>query len=650
MEFVFCFDLCAAIALIAIIASLIVRKMMRGRTYLLFLTLSMSILGSAVFSMWDCSYDFFIEKTAYNLYLRHVVEYLFFIFHNSTAPLFLLFVISYLGVWHKFFSDRKTVHLFVVPCVIIFIMMIINMFNGKVFYFNEDMVYVRGSWMVVWYSIAFMYLIVAMVVVILNGKAVPISKRIVMIGFLPLNILSVGIQMMYPNFKADNFASTVSLLTLAVGILRPEEMIDHVVGTESYSAFLMEVEKNSNSNNPMSVLLIKFVNHAVLRNSIGHDMYNSLLRKISDKLYQISKIMNTNGQVYYLDQGEFAVIATGSKYGQMMDMGRVLAAYMQENINVGQLEIQLDARTCILRTPDDIDDKDSLLNFTNTFHNVLPEDRRLMALSAYAGSNDFKMKNNMDAIINRGIQNYNFEMYYQPIYSISKKKFVSAEALIRLKDDQYGFVPPSLFIPAAEESGAIHEIGDFVLEDVCRFIGSNDFESLELEYIEINLSVAQCIESDLYEKIDGLMKKYGVRPDQINLEITETGVDYDPVTTDRNIDLLRKRGITFSLDDYGTGYSSIKRVATLPLNMVKLDKSLVDEMDSPLMWIVIRNTVNMLKRMDKKILVEGVEDKRSFEKFVELGCDYIQGYYFSKPLNESSFLKFVISKNFGVDI
>ena len=184
-----------------------------------------------------------------------------------------------------------------------------------------------------------------------------------------------------------------------------------------------------------------------------------------------------------------------------------------------------------------------------------------------------------------------------------------------------------------------------MIDEVCRFIGTLDFEELGLDYIEINLSAAQCIENDLYERIRESMDKYGVRPDQINLEITETAADYDPEVTDRNINKLSADGIGFSLDDYGTGYSNITRVVQLPLDIVKLDKSLVDDMDIPSMWAVICNTVRMLRRMNKKILVEGVEDKRALNKFIDIGCDYIQGFYFSKPLPAKDYLEFVRERN-----
>ena len=99
------------------------------------------------------------------------------------------------------------------------------------------------------------------------------------------------------------------------------------------------------------------------------------------------------------------------------------------------------------------------------------------------------------------------------------------------------------------------------------------------------------------------------------------------------------------MDDYGTGYSNVKRLTELPLDIVKLDKSFVDEMDKPQMWSVIVNTVNMFKEMNKIILVEGVEDQKTLDAFINLGCDYIQGYYFSKPIPEDEFVDFLMQHN-----
>ena len=145
------------------------------------------------------------------------------------------------------------------------------------------------------------------------------------------------------------------------------------------------------------------------------------------------------------------------------------------------------------------------------------------------------------------------------------------------------------------------------MEEVCKFIDSDDFRDTGVEYIEVNLSVSQCMQSGLAERILATMRKYNVTPDQINLEITETSAIYAQNKMMENLEKLSQAGVTFSLDDYGTGYSNIQRVASLPLKMVKLDKSFADMQNNPRMWIILRNTVKMLKDMDMEIVVEGVE-------------------------------------------
>ena len=200
-------------------------------------------------------------------------------------------------------------------------------------------------------------------------------------------------------------------------------------------------------------------------------------------------------------------------------------------------------------------------------------------------------------------------------------------------------------ITAAEKSGAIHKIGAIVFEKVCQFIASDDFKKLGLDYIEVNLSVAQIMNSDLPDVILSTMKEYGVSPDKINLEITETAAAYAQDVMTENLDKLTKAGLSFSLDDYGTGYSNMKRVIQLPLKIIKLDKSFVDENNNPKMWIFLENTVKMLKDMKMEIVVEGVETQEMLDAFSDLKCDFIQGYFFSKPIPKNDFVAFIADAN-----
>lgn len=277
-----------------------------------------------------------------------------------------------------------------------------------------------------------------------------------------------------------------------------------------------------------------------------------------------------------------------------------------------------------------------------------------MLYSDFCYQPEFRIRNDLDEIIERAIAEKSFKMYYQPIYSTVENRFVSAEALIRLEDSTYGQVSPALFIPFAETNGSIHAIGDYVLNSVFDFISKSGMYELGLKYIEVNLSASQCIESDLFDKIEGLLDKYSLMPEQISLELTETAADIDPTIVDQNIRKLHNLGIRFALDDYGTGYSNIKRLTTLPIDQVKLDKSFVSEIDDPQMWIVIQDTIAMLKAMGKEVLVEGVESEEAVNKFINLkcdllqGCEYIQGFYFCKPLPEDEFVEFMKNHNSNI--
>ena len=184
-------------------------------------------------------------------------------------------------------------------------------------------------------------------------------------------------------------------------------------------------------------------------------------------------------------------------------------------------------------------------------------------------------------------------------------------------------------------------IGHYVLEEVCRFISSEEFQRLDLDYIEVNLSVVQCMQSNLASEILELLGQYKVQPSQINLEITETAASYAQKTMMKNLDSLTKAGIQFSLDDFGTGYSNMRRIASMPFHLIKLDKTFTNLEQNPKMRIVLENTIRMIKDMNMKIVAEGIETECLVRQFAELHCEYIQGYYYSRPIPRPEFVAFI---------
>lgn len=239
------------------------------------------------------------------------------------------------------------------------------------------------------------------------------------------------------------------------------------------------------------------------------------------------------------------------------------------------------------------------------------------------------------------LRNDSIEVYYQPIYNIKEGRFSSMEALVRLRDDKGTIVMPSDFIEYAEKNGMILKLGEAVFRKVCEFIQRMHVDEYGIEYIEVNLSVVQCMQIDMARILKNIMGEYQIPPYRINFEITETATGSSKAI-DKNMRELLDYGCSFSLDDYGSGYSNLTYVVNLPVKIIKIDKLITDNyFVSEKVRIATEYTIEMLHKLGMEIVVEGVDSEEKYLAFKKLNAEYIQGYYFSKPLPRDRVLNFI---------
>lgn len=244
--------------------------------------------------------------------------------------------------------------------------------------------------------------------------------------------------------------------------------------------------------------------------------------------------------------------------------------------------------------------------------------------------------------ISEALNEDRIEVFLQPIYSTSSKRFVSAEALVRMRNSDGIMIYPSEFIPVAEASGLIGHIGDRVFEKVCGYIQEGAITRLGIEYVEVNLSIVQCEDNTLAERYEAIMRSYNIRPSAINLEITETAQMQNRKTLMQNLKDLRSVGCTFSLDDFGTGESNLNYIVEMPVDIVKFDRTMImSYFSNQKTRLMMEYVTKMIKSMNMKIVAEGVEEAHQLDTLEKLGVDYIQGYYFSKPVSKEEFLAFI---------
>ena len=435
-------------------------------------------------------------------------------------------------------------------------------------------------------------------------------------------------------------ATAISLLLIMITIEKQEEKFNPSTGLLKSEIFYDMIDNAKSVSRPYSAIFINIANHSLLSDYLPLSGMVALYSSVARRLEAIGSQLKISAEIYDLENGLFSVVL----YGDDIEFANRYASYAFETLKhdcmVNGLNLTVLPSVCVFKFPEDTKSVEQLRLFLSDLRNHKYSNGVNLA-STYMKNKDYTIMANMDTILKDAIENDRFEVYYQPIYSNEKNGFNSAEALLRLITPEYGFIRPDLFIPMAEESGAIHKIGLIVLEKVCRFISSDEFKKLGLDYIEVNLSVVQCMDKNLADKILSVCKKYDVNPSQLNLEITETASIFTQRNMIKNINRLFETGYSFSLDDFGTGYSNLVRIASLPLNIVKLDKSFTWTENSEDLKIILENTINMIKKMNMKIVVEGVETEEMLKRFKDLGCEYIQGYYFSKPLPEYDFINYI---------
>ncbi len=229
------------------------------------------------------------------------------------------------------------------------------------------------------------------------------------------------------------------------------------------------------------------------------------------------------------------------------------------------------------------------------------------------------------------------EVFLQPLVDGKTGRLVAAEALARIRDEENQIIPPAQFIPIAEKNGHIVALGEQVFRKACEVLQREEIKKLNLDWINVNLSPIQCMRSDLPERLDAIRESLAVPAQRIHLEITEQSmIDY--ALLQRQIRILQAKGFQFALDDYGSGYSNLSRVTQVDFVNIKLDMEVVQDYfnrrDS-----LLPALVQTFLQMGFSITAEGIETEEMARALTEIGCDYLQGYYFSRPLPVSEFVR-----------
>ncbi len=645
MTGIYYFDLVAILITLALLASCLYKKMYINNSSKAYLIIISVLLIASIFDILSCFSNLFtigwmtVITTGYHL------------FRNLLLVVYLIYVISLCEMERVIKRNKLVLILGLIPIIVVFTLILTNFFHHGIFYYDyindsgatvDVMQYHRGPLITIIYANSVIYMGFTIFVVLKNRVLFTIREIISIFSIVPLSILSLVVQFVFKGFLVEMFTSALSAVLISITVERPDDYIDSEYLIGNQAAYIKEVKRAFLFKEKSSGLVVKVKNYYELYEYYSYDDSVLYVRKVINDIMKKYRQVDKGLQMFYIENGVFGISL--SSYELTIKCANEMLKDAEKLKKAGS-KFSPDFQFVATDVLEDFKKYDDFLFFVNNYTNRLSFKNPLTIYSEIKDDREFNIISNIDSIIDDGLKNNEFEVYYQPIYNVKDNKFYSAEALVRLNSEKYGFITPGLFIPYAEKIGKVIDIDKFVFEEVCKFIASDDYKKSGLKYIEYNLSMIDCTSPYLHSFIIFTMEKYGVTPDQINIEITESYDSLNEKIAKENITKLKEYGIQFSLDDYGTGYSNIERFSILPISFVKIDKSLVDSSEDSKMQIVLKNTFSLIKSLDRKTIVEGVETEEQSKRFKGFDCDNIQGYYYSKPLPYKSFIEFINEKN-----
>lgn len=378
-----------------------------------------------------------------------------------------------------------------------------------------------------------------------------------------------------------------------------------------------------------AILLIDINNFKNINDTQGHHYGDRVLKHIGSIL---KESLCEDAVIYRIGGDEFAVHLPNILEEERIEacISSFYEAIKIKN-SVDQIKNHITASVGIVKYPKHSFTADDLLMKSDIAMYKAKNDgknRYCYFTESLVSNFDFNVR--VEKELQSALEENRFKLLYQPIINVATGEVESLEALIRIKNS---LLSPVDFIPIAENSGIIVSMGHFVIDEVCRQL--NEWRSCGdlLKPVAINMSAKQLYESTLVDHILSSLRKYDLTPDLIEIEITESVLIDNSDYTIKRLRDLRELGIRISLDDFGTGYSSLSYLTYMPVDKVKIDKSLKDKFLALEDSIVMECIIAICHGLKMKVVTEGVETKSEFEKLKQYGSDFVQGYYFDKPLS-----------------
>lgn len=425
--------------------------------------------------------------------------------------------------------------------------------------------------------------------------------------------------------------------------LASDRLHDSLTGLPARALFMRRVsigiEALKSSTGSVAVMVLDIDRFKAINDSMGHDVGDALLLSVVSRLKAAG---SESGPVLArLGGDEFLAFFHSNTLNarkEAEDFAERALAVLADPFEIEGTEVFMSASVGIAATGDpEVTATMLLSNADAAMHETKTEGGGSFKVFGEAMRWEVVHRMNTEHSLHRALDRRELKLFYQPVVGISGSNTMGVEALIRWEHPEQGLVAPDRFIPVAEESGLIIPIGAWVLQEACEQLTNwrDGGYSGPTGTVEVNLSARQIDHPDLVPTVESILNMTGLPPENLTLEITESALMRDAVSALAVLRALKDIGVALAIDDFGTGYSSLSYLQRFPLDILKVDKSFVDELEADQGTEIVAAVINLAHALGLEVVAEGVETTPQLDCLRQLGCDYAQGYLFSRPVPAS---------------
>ena len=516
--------------------------------------------------------------------------------------------------------EKSALTIYIITDIIIAVLPIYYTTDGK-------FTYSYGPACQVSFIIAPFFMIMTYLITIYYRKKLSVNFLATISVSMGLECCSAFLQLIDKNLLLVGFGSILGLLVIYLELENPEIQTDRLSGLFNLSTFQIYIEDFYKKDLQYSYIYVRLVYDL----AAPVDTTGAIMKETADYLGSFK-----DAKTFYVGQSGYVMVFRDP----------VKAAEAAGEINHGLIETCHENGNAFLEV---------LESQGRRASNVAEMQEMLGQISANGEYSDnnivmvtdemyerFRQERRIINEIDKALEEDRVEAFFQPMYSFEDDAFTGAEALARIRKEDGTIIPPGVFIPVAEKTGQVTIIGDRMFEKTLDIIKNGGIRELGVHFIDINLSVLQCEDKTLSQRYLKQMQEAGVPPEMFCFEITETAMIVNRDMLLNNLNAFRAAGCSCSLDDFGNGESNLNYVVDMPINFIKADRSMVTKYTiSSRVGLIMDSMIHMAKGLSLKVVAEGVETDQDMEAMKSLDIDYIQGFYFSKPLPREDYIRFL---------